>query len=1507
MFRMLKIIKKMTGIRWYVRISDMEDQNTQRLETIARELEKRRQQHQDGGGRQRRFRKLLRRLMMGIAVVFLLTAAVFFVNFFRLNSDLIEGHIKQGIIPNLTQGRFQLHVGSISGNLLYGVELENVMIQNPFFDSSSTLLTVPKVSLKYSLFDILFGKLVLQKLLIDNPVLKLRRNEKGRGIWDFSTIEPATANSDETRWQKQDRAQAVADRYLSDIRVNNLSILVPAPEKLIKDEFAARLIRLPARTFQLNGVDLTLRKYPAENFVSHIFRVSLPQKPDYMRFQVTKLKSNSNFTVNFDGLGQSFNFAVENIGKDGRKINLYDGRQRERLNLEWVWGRNDVSLPEKIRGLNGVLLIPQIKDLFKDWLPEEFDLEGMLSLKVSCADQKPLYDAAVDLDIGSVTINLPYVPVITGLNVKVESAHRLARLHRLEFVATGISNLHTGHFDYSDDAEIKANLKSEFAGDAMELIATYSRLTPGFHKLSAQLLRNSGSAEISFVRSLVQKEIKYADFKFAAGIVKNGSAADIMPLNLLPAGLREKLDVYLSRVDFIGPFSIKSNFPAMDDWKASQLDFDFSGSRIVNKLNPQDHLELNGSARLASGVLELQNLAAGIDGLVIHTHGSAELDSQTPFVKDYDLHLDLTLEDGKKFAITSQRLQSSLGLAHLPDFASIELQGKKLATAAFSSRNASNSARLDVDRLRFTRRGKVLWADSLAADVRCGSFNLGKGEKPEKVEAQARLEFFGIPMEAALVADLLANSIDSFSFKGNGSNFARILEAIKTQPEGNEFLKKYPLDLSGNFSFAMLGKGVLASPELDGWVRFPALNVKLPQFQARLPFYGQLKTEKEGYQATIKAGEASLQVKDVTFNLAGSNAIMQIDKAFAASGPEVTLSADTGIFGASVKASGKILPGQQKLDKFKVSLNSIKIETLASEIARIGRFVVPFSLTGAFSANAEMNGNFASPSSVGDVSFSRINLDFPLQKINSRAILQARDFAGKAAFTKQGDKVFAVEIKEFAGEMLDAAVSIKGKAHLQKDKLGFKPVLDVLKAELNGLNMSRLFDFLEAGVIPAALKGAFKISSGVASGSFALAGTPDKLLATGSVTLNDGAMSFAALRENVKDLSAHLSFEGRTDSGYSRIGVRNLAGSFGRSTFKVPEGWLEDPTRSGKMYLHGIFDRVFPADLLRMLGGLEIKSVKFPQEGWLSGGIALGGTLSAPELKAEVNSSEMTLQYDSGQQVFTVPLGKSLLSFAFSPDSGITRVDKCELMLLGGKVALESGQGVFLPTRPFTMNLQGSIEGVDFAKLQLEQQESFRGVMGGTFKATWEGPGSRDAVFNLKFSDVYLPSLPLVDPATVGQVGIDFIEKPDLRQGQLNFYVTSDEEDMYKGRLLIADGLFAGPHLRLEIGNSEFDPNALLLEAKLMINPQSLRETDIGKKMKKWTVTAQDKNTGVPFVDLSVSGTWDKPELMSRQIKRKAERRVKKNFIGRIFGGHRPHKASVEELMQWFPGWKKGM
>lgn len=1481
--------------------------NTQRLESIAQELDRRRLEHQKSGGSRRRWRRYLRRFLMLVAIVMLVLAGIFVFNFFRLNSDLIEGHIKQGIIPNLTQGRFNLHMGSISGNLLYGVEIENVLIQNPHFESASTVLTVPKVSLNYSLFDILFGKLILQRVVVDNPALSLRRNEKGRGSWDFSTVEPVASPVGETRWQKEDRAQVLADRYLADIRINNLSILVPNPEQLISDDFAARIFQLPAKTWQMSGIDLSLRKYPAEEFFSHILRVSLPEKPDYLRFQVTRLKKNGNFTINFDGLGQNYNLAVENIGQDGRRVNLYDGRRRERLNLACVWGRRATSLPERIRGLNGVLRIDQFNDLVREWLPAEYNVAGRLSAKVACREQQPLYDAHFELELLDAEMRLPYLPVVENINLIAASRDRVASITRLEFDLAGIRNQHAGWFNYSDASNISTMLASDLAGEKMTVAATYSRLLPGSHRLAAQVARKAGDAEMSFVRSIDGKAIKYSDFVFNAGVLQDGSVSGLLPLNLLPTKLRQQLQSYFERVDLLGPVTVKTDFANIDDWKNSLVIVEFAGARIINRGNPGDFVELSGQAELASATLTCDDLLARIDNLEIKTAGRAELSDTAPFVSDYQADITISTGGNGVFEISSERLQASLGLTHRPDFDRIELIGERLARAELAADAAENRIELAVDKLMFIRRGKMLWAEDLVGSLVTDRFNIAAREQPDQVSLDARLGFFGIPMELSAKASLQQKNLEALSFKGGGANFTRLIAAMKTQPEGAAFMKKYPFVLTGNFNFAFLGSGPFAKPLLDGWLRFPALNLNMPQFSARLPFYLQVKNENDAYLATVKAGDAALKVKGVTFDLGSSQAELVIEQPFTKDGPQIKLKGDTRIFGAAVKAEGTILPVQQKLEKFKISLWSKKIETLAAEIARIGRFAIPFQLSGNFSAWANLEGRFASPSSRGEVSVSKINLDFPLFEKGGQGVLVARDFAGKMAFNKRDSRYFGLEIKDFAGRILDAPVKIDGKAHLKNLDHGFKPEIDGLNAEISGLAIPRVYDFLASGLLPKPLVGNLKVAGGELAGKFALSGTPDRIFATGTASLADASLGFSALKDNVEKLSAELDFSGRTDSGYARIGVKNLSGQFGRSLFKVAEGWLEDPTRTGKLSLLGSFDRVFPADLLAMLGGMVVKAVSFPKEGWLAGKLRLTGTLTRPELQGEVISNEMTVQYDSGEQVFTVPLGNSLVKFDFDPTSGEAQVLMSTFGLLGGEVFIEQAKGLFLPERPFTMNLQGGLHDVDIAKLGISGKSGFRGIVDGTIKAAWMGPGERDAVFNLNFKNIHLPELPMIDVSAMGKNRIDFIEKPDFSVGQLNFYVTTDEEDLYKGRLLIADGLFAGPHLRLEIGNSEFNPMALQLAAKLMINPQSLRKTSIGRKLKKWTSTAQDRATGVPFVDLTVSGSWDNPELLASAIKKRAEKRIKRNVIKRIFGGRRIHKASVEELMQWFPGWKKGM
>ncbi len=165
----------------------MTDNENKKIESLVIELEKRKSNHKDGSGRnlKRLLRKIIRKTLMLLAVAFLVLAGVFILNFFRLNSDLIDGHIKEGLVPSLTNGQFELEFGGISGNLLKGVELDSVVIKNKYIDSAATLLTVPRIALEYSLLDVLLGNLVLENIIIENLVITLNREEKSRALLDI--------------------------------------------------------------------------------------------------------------------------------------------------------------------------------------------------------------------------------------------------------------------------------------------------------------------------------------------------------------------------------------------------------------------------------------------------------------------------------------------------------------------------------------------------------------------------------------------------------------------------------------------------------------------------------------------------------------------------------------------------------------------------------------------------------------------------------------------------------------------------------------------------------------------------------------------------------------------------------------------------------------------------------------------------------------------------------------------------------------------------------------------------------------------------------------------------------------------------------------------------------------------------------------------------------------------------------------------------------------------------
>ena len=1493
----------------YVNISNMENKTIKRIDTIAREIERRRTEHGSGTGKKRAVRRFLRRLIMFSALVFFVLSGIFIFNFFRLNSDLVEGYIKQGIIPNLTQGRFNVRFGSYSGSLLSGIEFPNVLIQNPNFKTSSTLMTIPRISMKFSLVNIFWGKITLEKLEIDNPVLTLKRNENGRGIWDFSQPGDQNHKSEkkQTSWQKREQTAALADNYLSDIRVNNLSILIPSPAELIVDEFLSRLTRFPTKTYQFSGINLSLKKYPAEKFISHILSIAVPSNPEFLRFQVTRTKQSGNFTLSFDAIGQNFNFAVENLGLDGRKVNFYDGRMRDRLNLEWIIARKRNSVPEKIIGLNGVLRVPDFKNIFAGILAKDSIVEGALEVVFKTDPGKDFYDTALELRLKNSRLKIPFVPEIQSLDTEIFTSDRRAEIRKLQVKIEDIESIHKGIIDYKDAGNIKGHINANIMGDLMEVQANYNRQDPGIHKFSADVQRNSGEASVEFKRYLEGKNVVYRDFKLEAGLVKDGKAVDILPLNILPKQLGNKILAWFERIDLIGPFRARTGFSTLDDWQKSELDIDFNGSKIVNKLYTKDSVELNGHASLASGVFTLDNLRAGIDKLEISVNGHAEVTPESPFISDYSLAVSGGVKGDANFKITSERLQKSFGLANLPDFDQIELKGSDLVSAKLSANLATNSISLNMEKFRFLRHRKPIWFDNLRAGVECAPFNLAEGKLPGPLNASLTGAFFGISFEALLKADVAAKSLDELSFKGGGSNFSKIIEAIISQPEGRSFFSKYPMNIAGAFNFAFIGTGLLKNPALEGWIKFPTLSFSYSDVKAKMPFHATVKTDQQNYIAQVNAGQASLQVGPVNFDLGKTTAKAEVNDFFIAKDPLLRFSADSEIFSTRVKADGKLKLASKKIDKMNLQLKSGRIENLAKEIARIGQFKIPFEMSGEFDAAARLSGPIASPNSDGSLTFSHIGLDFPLLSAGKKAVLSARKLSGKASFSKKGTDYFGLEIEKVTGSVLDAEIELAGAAHLKRQKTGFKPGVDSLKAKVKGLDAAHLANYLLKSFLPEAYVGSLNVESGKIDGTFNLSGNSQKMIALGQASISGGKLGYRALKEKFEDVAGILKFEGRSDSAYARISVENVSARFGRSLFKVSSGYLEDPFLSGKVAFDGAVERVYPTDLISMMGGMKLDSLSFPEEGWLDGALQVTGTLFAPLLKSKISSSKMKIAYRSEGSEYLIPIGENEINFSYNPENGAVDVEKAKLQLLNGEIVLDGAKGSFARNLPFSFSATGQVKNVDLAQVKISDADSFRGIVNGSLKAAWEDSGARDAVFNLVFKNLFIPKIPVIDPAAVGKVGIDFIEQPDFREGQLNFYVTTEEEADFAGKLLIADGLFAGPHLRLELGNSEFNPQALKLTGKLMINPQSLRKTSLGKKLGRLSATVQDRKTGIPYLDLNLAGTWDKPELLAKSLEKSAKKRGKRNFIKKLFGARGPHKASVEELMQWFPGWKKGM
>jgi len=294
----------------------MEDPKKTQLDDIAQELERRRAERLAGHIQIRRRRVILRRLLMFCAFVLATLAGIFIFNFFRLNSNVIEGHVKQGLME-LARDKAPFTVRRISGDLISGIEIQDLVVQNPHVKTGGLLLSIPRITLRYSLWDVFLGRIVLERLIVTDPSVVLARDGEGRGNWNFAaprragdatvgsaTAEPSTAAPTAGPETEEELTERIADRYLQHIELKNVSLLIPKPRDLFPDQTLMKLLRIPPGNVQIAGVNLLLRKYPHPDFISHVLRLSTPRDPAWLTMQVSRTRASGDVTASMDVLKQ---------------------------------------------------------------------------------------------------------------------------------------------------------------------------------------------------------------------------------------------------------------------------------------------------------------------------------------------------------------------------------------------------------------------------------------------------------------------------------------------------------------------------------------------------------------------------------------------------------------------------------------------------------------------------------------------------------------------------------------------------------------------------------------------------------------------------------------------------------------------------------------------------------------------------------------------------------------------------------------------------------------------------------------------------------------------------------------------------------------------------------------------------------------------------------------------------------------------------------------------------
>ncbi|HNV68498.1 MAG TPA: hypothetical protein PKO06_02290 [Candidatus Ozemobacteraceae bacterium] len=1313
------------------------------------------------------------------------------------------------------------------------------------------------------------------------------------------------------------KTERIDDEVLKQIQIRNLSVQIPRPRDFLPDQTLVRLLRLPPGNIDVPGVDVTIEQHlPAvtgqhsEPTIDHTIRVVPRQASGTVRPLIfglfSRARQNDDWNCAVEVLGQRLALGVQRQGEHSRRYTIVDERNRDRFYLRFSLNQDNTVSHSRMTGLNGSIDVPELRRV-AEWLRLNLDVGGALRLTLKSEDTAELIDTQMHLEAQSLRLMLlPALSLENGI-ISCQLQKREGTVTNLDGTWFGRRVEQRGVFQLASHGGATASFSARVAEEPLRWTLQLEPQRDRARRIAIEVARSAGELRIAATQNASGSNARWRDGDLELRVRDGQRITDLIPSPLIPSRFAATWASMTTTVDLLGPLHVTGQILSDQQFDQARVELRLDGASMRDPRQNDSRLVLQGRILVASRSLELREVGLRLDRLSLIASGLVDLGLNGYVWQRGRVDVRGELTGTGDWDLDARLLQRLFALSSPPGFERLRVRGQRLLSLSVGPDVGVPTLTLLAEKALLTR-GKAIW-NCEPLNVRVFSPTPFRFEKPLPPLLQTELAggIFGARCLASAAIDLDRREWLQIGMSADGPDLAAIQRTLADVPEVGSYLRKHQLTLGGSFQLRVSGKGPLAWPVMQGEWRFPALAIAVPGLQAQVPCQIAIETPAPGtYRGLVKTSNTKIERRGVPFVLDSLKATWQYERVPTPRHHLLTLALDGKLFDTELRGTIQYLPRLRRVQQARLQFEGRNLEKLSREVGRVGQFAFPFTMRGGIRGEWVASGTLPDLTSRATCTWNGIEVQVPIRQSDKPLVsLDVRDLSGTLDLVQNARDRFDVELSSGTARWLNAPLRLSGLGHLARQESGrWIPVTDRLELDLADLPIRDAVAFWKhtAGARDA-LPDVTDLS-GTVSTRVRLSGLRNRYLGEGSLILKAAAFRLPGVALPLSELNGTIALGRRTASEAVSLSVDGLRGRFGRADVRIPRGRVIDPLGSCRIAFDGVVSNILPGDLLSLCGGWRLPALSFPREGSYAGTLNLSGTAASPKARVSVTGDEKTeILLRTPQREYRLPVGPCQISFAYEPTNGKMSVDPGQIGVLDGLIRIDAASAELRSGAARQFEVRGTFSDIDLGRFSRDGESLVRGTLVGTFRANQTPDRHRELLVHLGMEKLKILTLP-VDQTLMERIGLDMLEEPEFATGTLNLYLSSEGADDERGRLRIADGLLAGPDLRLEISESAFEPHQLQIDGRLMFNPQPLRRTKVGKKLGKLTKLVQDKATGIPYIDLKVQGSWDKPNLIGKVIMDRLKKRGKRNFIRNIFGGHRPHKASVQELKDWFPGWE---